>query len=162
MGKLYNYFVKLLGRIMGNVRIERATEELLNSRYLLDIQLFDIEKRSQIIKLLLENQRQGSIINCILINNETIGYCTFFHEDNTLILFINPEYQKMGYGTILGKRTIEDVFNQNKNNIIKIKTLIDRPSNKLATKAGFRETFRDEKEIIYELSKEDFLKNDKS
>ena len=138
------------------VIIKKATRELLNSHYL-KIFLFD----PVLIEALLDKQLEGDIINCIVENNNAVGYCIYTkHDDNNqLIIGINQEFTRKGYGFSLAKQTIEEAFKVSKVNVIRIKTLIERPSNKLAYKLGFVETKRDAKEIFYELKLKEFSLN---
>jgi hypothetical protein len=131
--------------------VKRATKELLNSPLLAE------SLNPQLIELFIYNQSLGSIVNCILLDDLAVGYCLYSIENNSLSININSRFQNQGLGYILGTKTVEDVFNQNKSEKIEITTLIGRPSNALALKMGFKEISRTEKEVFYKLSKSEFL-----
>jgi RimJ/RimL family protein N-acetyltransferase len=129
--------------------IVRATEELLSLKPLKSEQPIPVE-------ILIYNQQLGSIINCITEGDLVVGYCMFTKDHSSLNVQIHSDHQQKGYGEMICRETIEEVFNDLKVNEIKIKTMLGRPSNKLAKKLGFKKLRCDDKECYYSLCQTDF------
>ena len=129
--------------------IVKATKELLSSEPLRSVLPVQAE-------ILIYNQQLGSIINCITEGDLVVGYCMFTKDNSALNVQIHPDHQQKSYGEKICRETIKEVFGDLKVNQINIKTMLGRPSNKLAEKLGFKKVGCDDKECFYTLSLTDF------
>lgn len=129
--------------------IVKATKELLSSEPLKSVQHIPVD-------ILIYNQQLGSIINCIKDGDLVLGYCMFTKDNSALNVQIHPDYQCRGYGEMICRKTIEEVFKELKIDQINIQTMVGRPSNKLAEKLGFKNVGCNDKECNYTLAQIDY------
>jgi len=135
------------------IKVRKANKELLSSKPLEEF------LNNNGIEILIYNQDiKKIIINCIIVDDIAIGFCSYKTDDKTLQIAINSNFHNQGYGYILSNITITELFNNNVTSEIKCSTLIDRPSNYLVKKLGFEEISRTDKEITYLLTNIKFKK----
>lgn len=129
------------------MKLEEFTQIILDSsniKFLLNGLSLDIIK---------ETEKHGGLYRAIIFNSVPVGV-VMIDPENECSVAVHPDYRERGIATKALKKLVKLAFEEFNVENITTRTEINKPSSKLVSKFGLKETSRTDSEIFSVMTKE--------